>query len=434
MIKQGDNQYVLTKLIEALKVSHTEIGSKEHRLTMISMLIGSIISFAIMYSPQPLISVFSQEYNIPPSTASFSISLTTLSLGFSLLFVSILSNTWGRKKTMCLSLLLTSVLAIVSSFGHNFYFFLFIRFLEGISIAGFPSVAIAYLNEEFHPSAIGSVIGAYVAGTAIGGFVGRVVIGALTDLSSWQTAIMVLGIISLLGSMWFWENLPQSKNAHAGTSSIKQWSLNVIGCFRDKSLICLYSVGFLMMGAYIALLNYIGYPLTKPPYNLSQTIFGFLFVVNLIGTVSSLWFGKLADKYHRSHVICWAIAIFVIGAILTLQSLLISKVIGVMLVAFGFFAAHAVASGWIGLLAPRKHRSQASSFYLLFFYTGSGLIGWSGGFFLNSFGWTGLICYICSLAAIAAITATQTEKTDEILFINPTKVLFKTMPLNGKNV
>ncbi|MCY9525791.1 hypothetical protein M5W68_11820, partial [Paenibacillus larvae] len=46
------------------------------------------------------------------------------------------------------------------------------------SIAGFPSIAMAYLNEEFSPKAIG--MGVYVAGTALGGFLGRVIIGGLT--------------------------------------------------------------------------------------------------------------------------------------------------------------------------------------------------------------------------------------------------------------
>lgn len=393
-------------------MNHIQVGSREHRLVMVCMLIGSIISFAIMYSPQPLISLFSKEYHVPPSTASFSISLTTLALGIALLFVSMLSKVWGCKKTMGASLVLTSILAVASAFTNNFNIFLFIRFLEGISIAGFPSVAILYLNEEFFPSDIGSVVGAYVAGTAIGGFTGRVIIGALTDLFSWHVAILILAIISLIGSMWFWKYLPESKNFNTGESSVKRWSFQVLGCFRNKNLISIYLIGFLSMGVYIALLNYVGYPLTRPPYNLSQTVFGFIFVVNLVGTISAFAFGKLADKYQRSKVICLAVTILIIGAILTLQVSLLAKILGIMMVAFGFFAAHAVASGWIGLLTPKKYKAQASSFYLLFYYLGSCLIGWSGGFFLNSFGWIGVIGYICALASIIYVIAFKVETSD----------------------
>lgn len=401
-------------------MNHIKVGSPEHRKVMLCMLIGSIISFAIMYSPQPLISLFSKEYNVSPSTASFSISLTTLSLGIALLFVSILSKAWGRKKTMGASLVLTSILAIASSFCHNFYAFLFIRFLVGVSIAGFPSVAIVYLNEEFFPTDVGKVVGAYVAGTAIGGFTGRVIIGALTDLFSWQLAMMILALISLIGSILFWTYLPESKNFSTGASSLKLWSLNVMGCFRNTNLVCVYAIGFISMGVYIALLNYVGYPLTKPPYNLSQTVFGFIFVVNLVGTISAFTFGKLADKFPRGKVVNLAISILITGALLTLLPPLFAKILGITMVAFGFFASHAVASGWIGMLAPKKHKAQASSFYLLFYYLGSCLIGWSGGFFLNSFGWIGVIGYICAFASIVFAITPQID----------TPLLFKpVMPL-----
>lgn len=399
-----------SEIIIGKEMNHIKVGSPEHKLVMACMLIGSIISFAIMYSPQPLISLFSKEYNVSPATASFSISLTTLSLGIALLFVSMLSKAWGRKKTMCVSLITTSALAMISSLGHNFYFFLLIRFLEGISIAGFPSVAIVYLNEEFDKADVGKVVGAYVAGTAIGGFTGRVIIGALTDLFSWQIAILTLAFVSLLGSIWFWRYLPESKCPPTGTSSIKRWSFNVLGCFRDKNLVSVYSIGFLVMGVYIALLNYVGYPLTKPPYNLSQTVFGFIFVVNLTGTISAFWFGKLADKYPRANVICLATSILIIGAILTLLKPLWSIILGITMVAFGFFAAHAVACGWIGTLAPNKYKSQASAFYLLFYYLGSCLIGWFGGFFLKGIGWHGVIGYIVALASIIFAIAPRIGK------------------------
>lgn len=382
-----------------------KVGSAGHKRVMACMLIGSIISFAIMYSPQPLISLFSKEYNVSPSTASFSISLTTLSLGIALLFVSMLSKRWGRKKTMGISLIATSLLAIISSLGHNFYFFLFIRFLEGISIAGFPSVAIVYLNEEFARENVGKVVGAYVAGTAIGGFTGRVIIGALTDLFSWQIAISALGFLSLLASLLFWIYLPKSKNPPTGTSSFKRWSYNVLGCFRDKDLVSVYTIGFLAMGVYIAVLNYIGYPLTKPPYNLSQTLFGFIFVVNLTGTITAFWFGKLADKYPRASVISCAFAMILLGDILTLLKPLPLIILGITLVAAGFFAAHAVACGWIGILAPNKYKAQASAFYLLFYYLGSCFIGWSGGFFLKGIGWWGVIAYVFVLGCLVFVIA-----------------------------
>jgi len=382
-----------------------ELGSSEHRRTSISMLLGSIVTFAVLYSPQSLISLFSKQYHISPATAGASVSLATIGLAIGLIIVSTISDRVDRKLLMSLSLLTTSVLAILSAFTHQFTLFLVIRFLIGLSVAGFPSIAMAFLNEEFHPKAIGRVIGIYVAGTSIGGLVGRVVIGVLTDLFNWQIALLILGVLSLLFSLYFWYNLPSSRNFTPRRTSLLQWERGLKHNISQRNLLGLFLTAFLLMGVYIMILNYIGYPLTSKPYNLSQTVFGFLFVVNLLGTCSSVWFGKLADRYSRQHVIALAIGILMIGVLLTLSPVLFLKIAGVAIVAFGFFASHSVASGWVGIAAGRESKAQASSLYLLFYYGGSSLIGWSGGLFLHQFGWNGMIAYASVLLVLAALVS-----------------------------
>lgn len=71
---------------------------------------------------------------------------------------------------------------------------------------------------------MGSVIGAYVAGTALGGFTGRVVVGALTDFISWKWALIVLGIINFALSIVFCLLLPASKNFRKNANmTFKHW-------------------------------------------------------------------------------------------------------------------------------------------------------------------------------------------------------------------
>ena len=89
----------------------------EYGRVLACMLLGSVVTFAVLYAPQPLLAVFSKEYGVSPATASASISLPALALAISLLFVPTLSRRIGRKRTMALSLFATSVLAIVSGFG-----------------------------------------------------------------------------------------------------------------------------------------------------------------------------------------------------------------------------------------------------------------------------------------------------------------------------
>lgn len=382
-------------------MQYIEPGSKSQKRASAGVLIGSTITFAIMYSPQPLISLYSSKYHVTPATAGLSISLTTIALAVSLFFVSVFSGILKRKNVMSISLIITSCLSILSSFITDFNLFLLVRFLEGISIACFPSIAMAYLNEEFSPENIGRVMGYYVAGTATGGFTGRLIIGTLSDLTNWHISFLIQGIISLIGSLWFFFYLPESKNFVKTGISFGKWASSMKRTVLNKGLFSMYMTAFLLMGAYITILDYIGYPLTNPPYNLSQTFFGFLFAVNLFGVYSSILFGKLADRYSRRKILGLAILILISGVLLTLNSHLIIKITGVAAVAFGFMAGHSVASSFMGLLAPKDCKGQASALYLLFYYTGSSLLGWTGGIILKAFNWNGLVLYVILLLLFA---------------------------------
>ena len=43
-----------------------------------------------------------------------------------------------------------------------------LRVLQGVTLAGLPAVATAYLREELHPSVHGRAFGLYIGGTALG--------------------------------------------------------------------------------------------------------------------------------------------------------------------------------------------------------------------------------------------------------------------------
>lgn len=381
---------------------HIEVGTKNDRRMIMSMLMGSLVTFAILYGPQTLIAEFSLAFAVSPSSASAVISLPTFGLAITMLFVSVFSDAWGRKAIMCASLAITSLLCIVSSFSVSFHLLLAFRLLEGISIAGFPAIALAYLNEEVAPGSIGRAIGVYVSGTAVGGFLGRVLISALTDLFSWNFAMLVLGLFSLGCSLLFWLLLPQSNHFQSRRTSLVQAISKFRAGLSNKRLFALYGSGFLLLGTYVTLFNYISFPLSKPPYHLSHTAIGFLFVFQLVGSWSSIWFGKWADRYSRALLICCAIGCSLVGSLATLYGHIAVTIAGMVLFSCGFFAGHTVASGWVGRIVSAGHQSQASSLYILFYYAGASVIGWMGGLFLGAYGWLGVVLLLCVLLLLHA--------------------------------
>ncbi|RNB78719.1 MFS transporter [Brevibacillus nitrificans] len=392
-------------------MSYIRVGSPEYRRIFISMLLGSTVTFAILYGPQTLIHTFSESFGISPSTASFTVSFPTFTLAVSMLFVAVFSNAWGRKKIMGISLLSASVLNILSAFSPGFQTLIVLRVLQGFAMAGFPAIAVTYLSEEISPSHLGRIVGIYVGGSAIGAFIGRVIVSTLTDFFSWNVALLALGVINLVCSLFFFICLPESKNFKSTRFSFANWATGITNGLKEKRLLLLYIIGFVMLGAYVALFNYIGFLLSKPPYLLSQTLIGLLFICQLAGSWSSYSFGQLTEKFSRTRLLFLAIAMFLAGALMTLSSHILVLILGLILFASGFLASHSIASGWVGILSPPPLKAYSSSLYLLFYYTGSSVIGWSGGLFFSSYGWNGVIFLVCALTVITVLLILALHRT-----------------------
>jgi YNFM family putative membrane transporter len=319
-----------------------------------------------------------------------------------MLITSSLSEAWGRKIVMSISLLLSALIVIITSFSPTFASLIGFRVLQGAVLAGLPAIAMAYLSEEVDPLSLGTAMGIYISGNSIGGMAGRIITGSITDFFSWRIAMGAIGVISLALSIWFWLHLPNSKYFTAKPLKFKNLFASLFGHMKDPALLCLYGIGFILMGSFVTLYNYIGFQLLEPPYSLSQTIVGWIFIVYLTGTFSSTWMGRLADKHGRRKVMWIALLIMLSGAVITLNTNLFIKVSGIAIFTFGFFGGHSVASSWVGRRATHD-KAQASSLYLFFYYLGSSIGGTAGGTFWSAFGWGGVISMIAGFLGTALI-------------------------------
>ncbi|MCY9005531.1 MFS transporter [Peribacillus frigoritolerans] len=392
-------------------MNYIEPAGKSFRKTILALFLGSFVTFADLYSTQPVIPVFAKQFGVSPAMASLTLSFATGTLALCLLLVSFFSENIDRKKIMGTALTLSALLSICVSFiQDDLYILIAIRAIQGAVLAGFPAIAMAYINEEFHPKSLGYVMGIYVSGSSIGGLAGRLIVGVLTDHFSWNIAIGSLGALSLIISLAFWWMLPPSQHAVRVRVSLSRIKTSLINNLRNNRLVLLFGMAFLLMGSFVTIYNFVGIPLMGPPYHLSQTLIGFIFIIYLVGTFSSTWMGKLADQYGRSVVLLIGIAIMLMGALLTLLDPLLLKIMGLALFTFGFFGAHSIASSWVGSLADKSEKAQASALYLLFYYAGSSIVGASGGLFLMKFGWGGVISAVSILILLAAACAMMVEK------------------------
>ena len=372
-----------------------EEGTAEYRKAGIGLFLGGFVTFAVMYCTQPLLPIYSREFSISPATASLSISVTTAVLAVMMTVIAAISNAWGRKLIMSLSLIGASALTICAALSPSFWLLLVVRALEGLSLAGLPAIAMTYLGEEVHPRSLGAAMGLYIGGNAIGGMLGRIATGLLADFYSWRIALACIGIIGLACAFWFSKELPNSTHFVARPLSLKQHGKSLLAQLKDPGLLCIYGIGFLLMAGFVPLYSYLDYQLMARPYNLSQATVGWIFAVYIVGTVGSTWLGSLADRHPRHYVLGAGIGVMCIGSLLTLSTSVPIKIIGTAIFTFCFFGSHSIASSWVGKRAGRD-KAQASALYLFFYYAGSSIGGSLGGLFWSTNGWIGVIGMIAA--------------------------------------
>ncbi|MFJ8066666.1 MFS transporter [Psychrobacillus sp. NPDC096426] len=374
-------------------MDYIQKGTRDFRKTNLALFAAGLITFANLYSTQAVLPEFSKEFHISPAVASLSLSLATFALAISLVIFGSLSESWGRKRLMTLSIVSASVLTLAIAFSPSFELLLALRVIQGIVFAGLPAIAMAYLGEEVEARSLGVAMGLYISGNSVGGLAGRIIMGTMTDLFNWQVGMIFLGVLSIVISICFVVALPNSKHFEPRKLQFKALASSLIAHLRDPGMLYLYGIGFTLMASFVTLYNYISFKLLGPPYSLSTTIVGWIFIIYLVGTFSSTWFGSLADRYGRPKVLIASILIMFTGSLITLDIHLVLKIVGITIFTFGFFGAHSIASGWVSRQA--KHdRAQASSLYLFFYYFGSSIGGTAGGFFWSRFGWSGVISLI----------------------------------------
>jgi len=384
--------------------AYIERGTPAFRRTNLALFSAGFSTFALLYCVQPLLPVFSREFGVSPAASSLSLSLTTIMLAASVLVAGSLSEAWGRKSVMVASLTAAALLNVIGALVPNWHALLVVRALEGVAFSGLPAVAMAYLSEEMDRQSVGLAMGLYIGGSGLGGMVGRFVSGFLADLASWRAALGVIGAFGVISALIFWRTLPPSRHFHPRALALGQLRASFLDHLRDAGLPWLFLEGFLLMGTFVTTYNYIGYRLLAPPYLLSQTAVGAIFIVYLFGIGSSTWVGDLAGRLGRRKVFWATTATMLAGLALTLMQPLAVIIAGIAVLTTGFFGAHSVASSWVGLRAQHS-KAQAASLYLFFYYLGSSIVGSSGGLFWSAAGWRGVVAFTGSLLTLALVVS-----------------------------
>ncbi len=264
------------------------------------------------------------------------------------------------------------------------------------------AVAMAYLREEVAPDAHAGATGLYVGGTAIGGMVGRLIVGAVADLAGWRWALAAMGGVGLACAVVVLLTLPPSRGFHRIEPSRIARRARMRRLLTDPGLVALYGVAAVAMGAFIAIFNTVGFRLRGEPYALGVAAASLVYLAYAPGSFTSAYAGRLADRVGRRPVLPVAFLASVVGLGLTAAAPLWVFLAGLVVFSGAFFAVHGLASGWVVARAQAGGGGigQASAFYLVAYYAGSSVFGGLAG---PAWAWGGWAAVLSLTAALGFI-------------------------------
>ncbi|MGA9718852.1 MAG: MFS transporter, partial [Acidobacteriaceae bacterium] len=148
---------------------------------VVSVFVCGLIAFLTLYATQPLLPLLENLFHASKSAVGWTVSASTLGVAIAAPLLGTFTERMNRKRVILISILLLAVPTCAAASSTSLGWLVFWRLLQGLITPGVFATTIAYITENWPPTAVAPVMSIYVSGTALGGFSGRAVTGFMAD-------------------------------------------------------------------------------------------------------------------------------------------------------------------------------------------------------------------------------------------------------------
>ncbi|MEP6562309.1 MAG: MFS transporter, partial [Nakamurella sp.] len=184
------------------------LNDDSRRLTA-ALFAGGIATFGELYAVQAVLPALADEWQLTQSSASLAISVATGALAVSVLPWAAIADRIGRARAMTISAVIAAAAAALAPMAPTFQVLLVLRGVAGLALGAVPALAMAHLVAKAPTGRVSAIGGLYIAGTTIGGLLGRVVTGAVSGVAGWRWGLATTAVLVLLAVGVFIVLLPQ---------------------------------------------------------------------------------------------------------------------------------------------------------------------------------------------------------------------------------
>lgn len=360
--------------------------------------------FINLYAPQSILPLLSGEFGAGAAEISTIMTASTLAVALTAPFTGTVADVLGRKRVIVAALVLLTVPTVMVALAPSLSALIFWRFVQGLMLPPIFAVTVAYIGDEWPPHEATAAAGVYTSGASIGGFFGRFFTGIVADLVGWRFAFVALALLALIGAAFVYWLLPRESKFVRSPGLIAS-GRQMLSHFRNPQLVATYGVGFGVLFCFIATFTYISFLLAAPPYNMSPTLLGAIFVTYLVGSAATPWTGRMVGRVGRRVLVIGIIALWLCGVGLTLLPSLWAILAGLTLCAACGLMVQSVSTGYVTITA-QAGRSSAVGLYVTSFYFGGSVGAAAGGVAWTLGGWPACAALVALMLTIMATIVT----------------------------
>ena len=362
--------------------------------------LAGYVAFVNLYSPQSILPLLSREFGATAAEISTIITVSTLAVAVTAPFTGAIADVLGRKRVIVAAMFVLAIPTLMVGLASNLHALIVWRAVQGLVLPPIFAVTIAYIGDEWSAREATTAAGIYSSGSSIGGFSGRLITGVIADLVGWRAGFMALAGIALAGAAAVAVLLPHERK-FVRSDGLLASSRQMLAHFRNGQLLATYAVGFGVLFNFICTFTYVSFHLAAPPYNLSATWLGAIFVVYLTGSVLTPFAGWAVGRFGRRHFMIAIIVTWLCGILLTLAPSLTLIVAGLAIGAGCGLICQAISTGYVTITA-KVGRSSAVGLYVTSFYLGGSFGAALGGFAWTVAGWPACVAVVALMLVILA--------------------------------
>ncbi len=343
------------------------------------LLCCSVVIFFVLYAVQPLLALFSEQYNVSPATAGSLMTLTMLPLAIAPLLYGVLLNRRNLYKVLQWIMVLLALSNALIPFTEQFWQLQTLRLIQGIALPAALTAMTASIALRYKDTDISSKMSGYIGSTIAGGFLGRALAAAFSEYINWQSFFWLNSALLIFLALLIRAKKSPIRQAHSPLRGN-------IKALANTRIMSLYAAVFCMFFCFAALLNYLPFILRSTYAMTSTKNIGLVYSGYLLGALATL----LTPYLHkRCNSLFGFLSVMFLFYTVTI-AMMYWQQFELFLVAFTCFCAsmfiiHATAAPLVNKLSTAS-ASLTNGVYVSFYYSGGALGSFLPGLLYQAYG------------------------------------------------